>query len=87
MKRITLGAFVAVAFALFILAASAQAAVTIKLSTCLAKTHDQVETYFQVFFDKFNEAAKGEAKIHYVGGPKCRPATNRGRLSGAAWWT
>jgi TRAP-type C4-dicarboxylate transport system substrate-binding protein len=78
MKKVTLGAFVAVAFALFVLAASAQAAVTIKLSTCLAKTHDQVETYFQAFFDKFNEAAKGEAKIHYVGGPEVSPRQKQG---------
>ena len=78
MKRITLGAFVALAFALFFLAASAQAEVTIKLSTCLAKTHDQVETYFQAFFDKFNEAAKGEAKIHYVGGPEVSPRQKQG---------
>lgn len=78
MKKITIGAFAAVAFALFVLAASAQAAVTLKVSTCLAKTHDQVETYFQVFHDKFNEIAKGEAKLHYVGGPEVSPRQKQG---------
>ncbi len=78
MKRITLGAFVALAFALFVLAASAQAAVTLKVSTCLAKTHDQVETYFQAFHDKFNEIAKGEARLHYVGGPEVSPRQKQG---------
>ena len=41
MKKIAVGALAA-AFALFILAAAAQAVVTLKVSTCLAKTHDQV---------------------------------------------
>ena len=77
MKRIVLGAFVAT-FALFVLAAAAQAAVTLKVSTCLAKTHDQVETYFQAFHDKFNEVAKGEAKLHYVGGPEVSPRQKQG---------
>ena len=77
MKKLALGAFAA-AFALFVLAAAAQAAVTIKVSTCLAKTHDQVETYFQAFFDKFNEVAKGEAKLHYVGGPEVSPRQKQG---------
>jgi TRAP-type C4-dicarboxylate transport system substrate-binding protein len=78
MKRITLGAFVAVAFALFVLAASAQAAVTLKVSTCLAKTHPQVETYFEGFHDPFNKMAKGEAKLHYVGGPEVTPRQKQG---------
>ena len=78
MKRIAPGAFAALAFAFFFLAASAQAEVTLKVSTCLAKTHDQVETYFQVFFDKFNEVAKGEAKLHYVGGPEVSPRQKQG---------
>ena len=73
MKRITLGAFVAVTFALFVLAAAAQGAVTLRVSTCLAKTHDQVESYFQVFHDAFNKAAEGEAKLHYLGGPEVTP--------------
>ena len=77
MKKLALGAFAA-AFALFVLAAAAQAEVTLKVSTCLAKTHDQVETYFQVFFDKFNEVAKGEAKLHYVGGPEVSPRQKQG---------
>ena len=77
MKRIALGAFAA-AFALFVLAAAAQAVETIKVSTCLAKTHDQVETYFQAFFDKFNEVAKGEAKLHYIGGPEVSPRQKQG---------
>ena len=78
MKRITLGAFVAITFALFVLAAAAQAAVTLRLSTCLAKTHDQVETYFQAFFEPFNKMAEGEAKIHYVGGPEVTPRKKQG---------
>jgi TRAP-type C4-dicarboxylate transport system substrate-binding protein len=73
MKRITLGAVVAMTFALLVLAASAQAAVTLRFSTCLAKTHDQVETYFQGFYEPFNKMAKGEAKLHYVGGPEVTP--------------
>jgi len=77
MKRIALGAFVG-AFALFFVAAAAQAEVTLRITTCIAKTHDQVETYFQVFHDKFNEIAKGEAKIHYVGGPEVSPRQKQG---------
>ena len=78
MKRITLGAFVAITFALFVLAAAAQAAVTLKVSTCLAKTHDQVETYFQVFHDAFNKANASEVKLHYVGGPEVTPHKKQG---------
>lgn len=78
MKKITIGGVAALAFTLFVLAASAQAAVTLKVSTCLAKTHDQVETYFQAFHDKFNEIAKGEAKLHYVGGPEVSPRQKQG---------
>ena len=78
MKRTTFAAFAALTFALFVLAAAAQAAVTLRVSTCLAKTHDQVETYFQAFHDAFNEAAKGEAKLHYVGGPEVTPRKKQG---------
>ncbi len=77
MRKLGVGAF-AGAFALFVLAVAAQAAVTIKVSTCLAKTHDQVETYFLAFHDKFNEVAKGEAKLHYVGGPEVSPRQKQG---------
>ena len=73
MKKTTLGAVVAMTFALLVLAASAQAEVTLRFSTCLAKTHDQVETYFQGFYEPFNKMAKGEAKLHYVGGPEVTP--------------
>ena len=37
-----------------------------------------METYFQVFHDKFNKIAKGEAKIHYVGGPEVSPRQKQG---------
>ncbi len=40
MKKTTLGALVALAFAFLVLAASTQAAVTLKVRTCLVKTHD-----------------------------------------------
>ncbi len=70
MRRITLGAIVALTFALLFLATSAQGAVTLRVMSCLAKTHDQVESYFEGFFEPFNKMAKGEARLHYVGGPE-----------------
>lgn len=78
MKRMTLGAFVLAAFAFSVLAVSAQAAVTLKVSSCLPKNHDQVETYFEAFHKKFNQLAKGEAKIHYIGGPEVSPRKKQG---------
>ena len=78
MKKTILGAVVAMTFALLVLAASAQAAVTLRVSTCLEKTHDQVETYFEGYFEPFNKMAKGEAKLHYVGGPEVTPRQKQG---------
>ena len=73
MKKTILGAVVALTFAFFVLAAAAQAAVTLRVSTCLAKTHDQVESYFKGFHDVLNKMDEGEVKLHYVGGPEVTP--------------
>ena len=37
-----------------------------------------METYFEGFHDPFNKMAKGEAKLHYVGGPEVTPRQKQG---------
>lgn len=52
---------------------SAQAADTVlKVSSCLAKNHDQVEAYFATFHNPVN-AAKAGIKLRYIGGPEVTP--------------
>jgi len=50
----------------------AQAATTLKVSTCLARNHDYIQAYFQTFFEPLN-AAKTDLKLRYLGGPEVTP--------------
>lgn len=61
------------AFVLVALAPWAEAGTVLKVSSCLVKNHDQVETYFEAFHKPFNRLAKGEAKLNYIGGPEVTP--------------
>ncbi|MFQ5542542.1 MAG: TRAP transporter substrate-binding protein DctP, partial [Candidatus Binatia bacterium] len=61
------------AFVLMALTPQAEAGSVIKVSSCLVKNHDQVETYFEAFHKPFNQLAKGEAKLNYIGGPEVTP--------------
>jgi TRAP-type C4-dicarboxylate transport system substrate-binding protein len=55
------------------LAAQSQAAdVTLKLSSCLVKNHDQVQSLFKTFVDPINKGSSG-LKINYIGGPEVTP--------------
>ena len=73
MNKMRVSALVSMTFVLFTLTAVAQAEEVIRVSTCLPKTHNQVETYFKTFHDPFNKANKGKIKLHYVGGPEVTP--------------
>ncbi len=57
--------------AAFALAAPTQAA-TLKVSSCLAKNHDQVEAYFTTFHNPIN-AMKSGLTLNYIGGPEVTP--------------
>lgn len=78
MNKVIVRAFVSVIFILFTLTAVASAEVVLRISSCLPKTHNQVETYFAAFHEPFNKMAKGEAKLHYVGGPEVTPRKKQG---------
>ena len=54
------------------LAMPAQAKPVLKVSSCLAKNHDQVEAYFATFHNPINAANAG-FKLHYIGGPEVTP--------------
>ncbi len=56
---------------------AASAATTLKVSSCLAKNHDQVEAYFETFHNPIN-AMKGDLKLHYLGGPEITPRQKQG---------
>jgi TRAP-type C4-dicarboxylate transport system substrate-binding protein len=50
----------------------AQAATTLKVSTCLSRNHDYIEAYFDTFFNPLN-AKKTDLKLRYLGGPEVTP--------------
>ena len=50
----------------------AQAATTLKVSTCLSRNHDYIEAYFDTFFDPLN-AKKADIKLRFLGGPEVTP--------------
>lgn len=50
----------------------ARAAVTLKVSTCLARNHDYIEAYFETFFTPLN-AKKTDLTLRYLGGPEVTP--------------
>ena len=54
------------------IAMSAQAKTVLKVSSCLAKNHDQVEAYFATFHNPINAANAG-FKLNYIGGPEVTP--------------
>jgi len=62
-------AAVAAAFAL-----PAGAQVTLKVSSCLARNHDQVEAYWATFHEPLNKmSAKSGLTLNYIGGPEVTP--------------
>ncbi len=59
--------------ALSIVAGSVPAqAKTLKVSTCLQRSHDQIDAYFDTFHTPIN-ALKGDLKLRYLGGPEVTP--------------
>lgn len=78
MRKTSMSGLIAAMFVLAGLAAAAQAEVVLRITSCLPKTHNQVETYFAGFHEPFNELAKGEAKLLYVGGPEVTPRKKQG---------
>ena len=56
---------------------AANAETTLKVSSCVTKTDDQVKTYFQGFHDPVNKAKNG-VTLKYIGGPEITPRTKQG---------
>lgn len=52
---------------------TATAAPVLTVSSCLPTNHDLTETYLKTFHEPFNERAKGEAELKYIGGPEVTP--------------
>lgn len=52
--------------------ATSAGAVSLKVSTCLSRNHDQVVTYFNLFHNPVNKANNG-IKLRYLGGPEVTP--------------
>ncbi len=50
----------------------AQAKTTLKVSTCLQRTHDYIEAYFDTFFKPLN-AKKADISLRYLGGTEVTP--------------
>lgn len=51
---------------------SAQAATTLKVSSCLQKNHDQIQAFADTFINPIN-AKKTDLKLRYIGGPEVTP--------------
>jgi TRAP-type transport system periplasmic protein len=51
---------------------SAQAATTLKVSSCLQKNHDQIQAFADTFLKPIN-AMKTDLKLRYIGGPEVTP--------------
>lgn len=62
----------AMALAMTATGVSAQAATTLKVSSCLQKNHDQIQAFAQTFLDPIN-AMKTDLKLRYIGGPEVTP--------------
>lgn len=71
-KTIFAAAAVPVAVVMASWALPAQAAATLKVSTCLAKNHDQTEALMETFYDPIN-AKKTDLTLRYLGGPEVTP--------------
>ena len=68
-------AFIALtALALLNGAQPAEAVTVMRVSSCLPTNHDLTQTYLKGFHEPFNQLAKGEAKLRYIGGPEITPA-------------
>lgn len=50
---------------------------TLKVSTCLARNHDQIVIYFKHFHEPVNKADNG-ITLRYLGGPEITPNTKQG---------
>jgi len=55
----------------------ASAVETIKLTTCLPRTDGLVTAFMDVYVKPFAKAAKGIARIKYIGGPEVTPRTKQ----------
>ena len=71
-KTIFAAAAVPVAVVMASWALPAQSATTLKLTTCLAKNHDQSEALVETFYDPIN-AKKTDLTLRYLGGPEVTP--------------
>jgi hypothetical protein len=78
MRRIIPAAATAVVAAMA-WALPAQAATTIKVSTCHNKTHDHAEVFFKAFFNPLNKNKQG-LELKYIGGPEITPFRKQGAL-------
>jgi len=67
---IAIGASVALAGIVGPLAA--QSATTLRVSTCLQRSHDQIDAYFEAFHKPIN-ALKVDLRLRYLGGPEVTP--------------
>lgn len=65
---------VVTALGVLALAPQAEAGTVLKISSCLPRNHDQTETYLKTYHKPFNQLAKGEAKLNFIGGPEVTPA-------------
>ena len=67
----------ALSVAALCMAATASAETTLKVSSCVTKTDDQVKTYLQLFHEPVNKAKNG-VTLNYIGGPEITPRTKQG---------
>ena len=52
----------------------ASAATTLKVSSCLARNHDQVEAYWATFHEPINKMSEQTGlTLNYIGGPEVTP--------------
>lgn len=83
-RKMTRGAGVPAALAVSALSVAAlsvgttaSAETTLKVSSCVTKTDDQVKTYLQLFHEPVNKAKNG-VTLNYIGGPEITPRTKQG---------
>lgn len=72
-KKTLFAFFTATALTVLALAPLSGAAMVLKVSSCLPTNHDLTETYLKAFHEPFNQLAKGEVKLDYIGGPEVTP--------------
>ena len=65
---------VAAATAMAVALPATAAMTTLKVSSCLARNHDQVEAYFATFHEPLNKMSEQTGlKLNYIGGPEVTP--------------